>query len=266
MPLTFCYKIGPIDLDRLAAAWPGVMRFDENTGERAFSLGGFHEQVAAARAAGELTIPTAGVSAILAVPGEPGCATVNFGRVRAQDPADPRQLAAAEQEGRRQIAEGAAFFRKTLPGFERIRVLEIARQIGVRESRQIEGLHTLTGGEARSCRQFDDAVAQCCYAIDVHHADDTGTTLIPFEPGTHFDIPWRCLVPRAGPGNLVVGGRCISADQEAMSAFRVAPSVMAIGEAAGVTAALAAGRGITVDSVSPGAVRARLMETGGILL
>ena len=89
--------------------------------------------------------------------------------------------------------------------------------------------------------------------------------LIPFAPGTHYDIPWRCLVPASGPGNLIVAGRCISADTEAMSSFRVAPSVMAIGEAAGVGAALAVQRGCMLRDVPAAAVQARLLETGGIL-
>lgn len=86
-----------------------------------------------------------------------------------------------------------------------------------------------------------------------------------FARGTHFDIPLRCLLPVEGPPNLAVGGRCISAMQEAMSSFRVSPSVMALGEAAGVLSALAAHHGADTLAVPASAVRQRLLETGGIL-
>lgn len=269
MPLTFCYRIGPIDLDALERALPGTVHHHAPTGERHCCISNHpatNVWVAEARASGELTIPRDHIAAILSVPGRPDHATVNFGRVFCKDPTNPAELAQAEAEGRRQIDEGVRFFRKYLPGFERVELKEVARQIGVRETRQIQGLYTLTGPDATSCRQFEDVIAQCCYAIDIHEPDTEGTTMKEFRPGTHYDIPWRALVPASGPANLVIGGRCVSATQEAMSSFRVAPSVMAIGEAAGVTAALAARNGGVIRKVDPKAVQARLRETGGILV
>ena len=268
MPLTYCYEIGPIDLDALEAGLDAVVRVDEATGEKCCCISTHpvvDRWVAEARASGELTIPRDHVASIMSIPGRADHATVNFGRVGCKDPTDPVQLAQAEQEGRRQIEEGLRFFRKYLPGFAQIRLIQAARQIGVRETRQVVGLYTLTGEDAAGCRQFEDAIAQCCYAIDIHDPDSEKTMLREFRRGTHYDIPWRCLIPAQGPSNLVVGGRCISATQEAMSSFRVSPSVMAIGEAAGVTAALAAMNGGDVRKVSPDDVRKRLSETGAIL-
>lgn len=266
MPLTFCYKLGPVDVKALRTAWPWTVGVDEATGQPRIVLAGCaQEQVAAARAAGELTIPVKGLAAVLNVPGEPDFMTVNFGRVFVDDATDPGQLAAAEEEGRRQIAEGEAFFRKYIPGFADARVIEVARQIGVRETRRIEGQYTLTEEDVLGCRQFDDAIAQCCYAIDVHDPQSTGTRLVELPRGRHFDIPLRCLIPTGGAPNVIYAGRCISADQAAMSSFRVSPSVMAIGHAAGVTAALAAKDGATINKVSPVDVRAVLLGAGGIL-
>lgn len=266
MPLTLCYKLGPIDVEKLARARPEATRLDPVTGERLVLISGLHAEVAAAQAAGTLTIPRDHVAALISVPGQPQNATVNFGRVFIQDPTDPDQLAEAEKAGRAQVEEGIRFFRQYLPGCENVELLELARQIGVRESRQITGLYTLDGDDIRACRQFPDAIAQCCYAIDIHGpAGSKETTLEEIERGRHYDIPWRSLIPAQGPRNLVVAGRSISATPEAMSSFRVAPSVMAIGEAAGITAALAARNGAHVARVDPQAVRARLLATGGIL-
>lgn len=266
MPLTFCYKLGPVDIEGLRAKWPWCVGESAETGEPTICIAGCgDEEVAAAKSAGELTIPVKGLAAVLNIPGQPEYVTVNFGRVFVEDPTDPVQLAAAEQRGRQQVAEGEAFFRKYIPGFADARVVEIARQIGVRESRRIEGEYTLKEEDVLSCRQFDDAIAQCCYAIDVHDPQSAGTRLVELPRGQHFDIPLRCLIPSQGAPNVIYAGRCISADQPAMSSFRVSPSVMAIGEAAGVTAALAARNGAEIRAVCAEDVRDILRKGGGIL-
>ncbi len=268
MPLTFCYEIGPIDLETLEREMPYKIPVHPVTQEKHFCIsnqGKTNTWIQEAKAKGELTIPRDHIAGIMNYPGQPDHATVNFGRVTIEDPTDPEQLMAAEAEGLRQIENGISFFRNYLPGFDRIELKRKALQIGVRETRQVIGLHTLTGAEAKACTQFEDVIAQCCYAIDIHQPGEVGTILIPFEPGTHFDIPWRSLIPASGPGNLVVTGRCISADQEAMSAFRVSPSVMAIGEAAGITAALASQQNLPVAEVGHQPVQKELLAHGGIL-
>jgi hypothetical protein len=199
------------------------------------------------------------------MPGHPGHATVNFGRVFIADPTDPVQLEHASAVGRQQIEEGLAFFRKYIPGCADIVLVRTARQIGVRESRHIIGLHVLSGEEALACTQFPDAIAQCCYPIDIHCPDSDATVMRGFEAGTHYDIPWRCLIPVSGPASLVVAGRSISATHEAASYFRVSPSVMAIGEAAGVTDGLAARLGCSVADVGAASVQEVLRAHDGIL-
>ena len=270
MPLTFCYMIGPIDLQAAKAGLPDAVRYDPLVGEEFFYFSGWHpvvdQWVREARQKGELSIPRDHISAIVSVPGKPQYATINYGRVTIQDPTDPVQLAAAGQEGKRQIEEGIRFFRKYIPGLSHVELVQTARQIGVRESRQIVGLYTLTAEDVLSCRQFDDCIAQCCYPIDIHEPGKDTTIMKHIPRGQHYDIPWRCLVPLKGPDNLIVAGRSISATSEAMSSLRVSPSVMAIGEAAGVTAARAVECHCAIRDVAPADVQHRLVETGGILV
>jgi hypothetical protein len=269
MPLTYCYMMGPIDLQAATAGLPETVRYDELTGERFFYLSGWHPivdpWVKEARQKGELSIPRDHISAIVSIPGNPRYATVNFGRVTVADPTDPEQLAAAEAEGKRQVEEGIRFFRKYIPGLQQVELVQLARQIGVRETRQICGLYTLSAEDVLSCRQFDDCIAQCCYPIDIHEPGKDTTIMKHLPRGRHYDIPWRSLVPRNGPENLIVAGRSISATSEAMSSFRVSPSVMAIGEAAGVTAARAVECRCAIRDVHPTDVQQRLVQTGGIL-
>ncbi|MCL5996488.1 MAG: FAD-dependent oxidoreductase [Chloroflexi bacterium] len=269
MPLTFCYMIGPIDLAAARAGLPEAVRYDEVTGETFFYFSGWHpvvdQWVKEARQKGELSIPRDHISAIVSVPGQPNYATVNFGRVTIADPTDPAQLLSAEAEGRRQVEEGIRFFRKYIPGLQHVELVQLARQIGVRETRQITGLYTLTAEDVLSCRQFEDCIAQCCYPIDIHEPGKDTTLMKHLPHGAHYDIPWRCLVPRSGPDNLIVAGRSISATPEAMSSFRVSPAVLAIGEAAGVTAARAVECCCAIRNVNPADVQQRLLETGAIL-
>lgn len=270
MPLTYCFMFGPIDLAALEAEMPEAMRTDPLTGERHVYFGGdetgkLGELFRAAREAGDFTIPRRGLPILASVPGRPEYATVNIGRVFCEDPTNPELLAAASREGEAQVREALAWFAKYWPGMKNVRLVELARQIGVRETRQLVGRYTLTREDVTGLRQFEHVICQCWYPIDVHHPDGSGTTMVELPLGAHYDIPLECLIPAEGPGCVIVGGRCISATQEAMSSFRVSPSVMAIGEAAGVTAALAAREGCGVWDVPYGAVRGELERGGAIL-
>jgi len=154
--------------------------------------------------------------------------------------------------------------KKYFPGFANAQLAETGLQIGVRESRHIHGLFQLTVEHFYGATQFDDVICQCRYPIDLHEPNKSTTKMVYMPDGTHYDIPWRCLVPKSGPGNLVVAGRAISATQEAASSFRASPSVMAIGEAAGVGAAIAS-RGINVREIDYREVQKVLLDHGGIL-
>jgi glycine/D-amino acid oxidase-like deaminating enzyme len=268
MPLTFCYLLGGIDLAAVRAAIPHGVLHDGPTGEDYVRLGDCPEinhALEEERRAGRLTIPRDHISAIYGIPGRPGVGFVNYGRVNVGDPGDPADLARAEAEGRQQIAEGIDFLRRRVPGFARVEVVQTARQIGVRESHHLRAMHVLSGAEAEACTQFPDAIAQCCYSIDIHQPGSDSTVLKTFAPGTHFDIPWRSLIPDRGSRRVVVAGRCLGADHVAASSLRVMPSMAAVGEAGGVTAALIAATRSAASAIDPGTVRARLLATGGIL-
>lgn len=265
MPLTLCYLIGPVDLDRAFERHPALRHVDPATGDVFLWINGMHPIVQTARDNGDLTMDRDHIACVMSVPGRKNYVTVNFGRVFINNPTDPAQLAESEKTGRQQVEEGIRFFRKYVGGFENVELVELARQIGVRQSRQIEGLYTLTLQDILDRRQFDDVIAQCHYPVDIHEPNSEKTTFHWIPVGEHYDIPLRCLVPAQGPKNLVVGGRCISASHEAMASFRVSPSVMAIGEAAGTTAALAAANGHNVAGVDYLAVQAALRRHDGIL-
>jgi hypothetical protein len=148
-------------------------------------------------------------------------------------------LSYAEWLTRRQMRQIAAFLRRYVPGFERAYVAQSGVNVGVRETRRVVGEYRLTADDVLAARKFDDVVARSSYPIDIHNPEGKGTILKRLPPGEAYDIPLRCLLPQR-VDRLLVAGRCLSGTHEAHSSYRVMPTAMATGQAAGACAALAA--------------------------
>ena len=156
------------------------------------------------------------------------------------------------------------FFRERVPGFKNARIAASGTQVGIRESRRIEGRYTLTRDDVLQARHFDDAVARSAYPIDLHNPSGSGTTTHRLAPGESYEIPYRTLLP-VNREQLLVAGRCISTTHEALASTRLTPTVMTLGQAAGTAAALACERGVRAGDVDARELRARLVEDGVLL-
>lgn len=195
---------------------------------------------------------------------DPQVRAVNFTRVQRRQAILADDLSAAEVEGREQVAEAVAFMRRYLPGCERAFLVSTAPQIGIRESRRILGEHVLTGAEVQQAADSPDVIARGIYLLDIHHPTAVGqpSTLTLLE--APYSLPYRCLVPRDVDG-LLVAGRCISGDHVALASFRVQSHAMALGQAAGTAAALAARRGETPRGLDVALLQQRLLAAGANL-
>lgn len=127
------------------------------------------------------------------------------------------------------------FLQRRFPGFERSYLQAFSSIPGIRESRRLVGEYVLTEDDIRARRHFDDAVAQTAYPVDIHN--EHNLVLIHLEPGEYYEIPYRCLVTRE-MDNLLVAGRCASTTFAAQSSMRIQLVCMALGEAAGIAAAM----------------------------
>jgi hypothetical protein len=170
--------------------------------------------------------------------GRPGEVLVALSRIayqgRALDAGDAAELTWGELEGRRQVAQLAEFLRRKVPGFADAFVADSAFRLGVRETRKVEGEYRLAEDDVLSLRHFEDGIGRAAWPIERHVAG--GETLWRFlEPGTWYTIPYRCLVPR-GVDNLLVAGRCVSADPGAFASVRVIGPCMLEGQAVAVAA------------------------------
>jgi glycine/D-amino acid oxidase-like deaminating enzyme len=153
-------------------------------------------------------------------------------------------------------------FLRPFPGFEKMRLERLATEAGIRETYRIAGETVVTVEDYTSGRKFGDAVAHSFYPIDLH--DEKGIRPKPLVEGTVPTIPLGALIPRASR-DLMVAGRCISSDRLANSALRVQASSMAMGQAAGATAALAVEFNVTPAKVPLASVRKALRAHGAIV-
>ncbi len=163
-------------------------------------------------------------------------------RMRNVDATDVEALTRAEMEGRRQCHEYFRFLRECVPGYERAIMVSTSPVVGVRESRRILGEHVLTSDDILAARSFPDQIARCGAPIEDHHAG-ADTRWLYLDEGKTYGIPYRCLLPREVEA-LLVCGRCFSATHDAHASARSMGTCMAMGQAAGTAAALAASRGI----------------------
>ncbi len=156
---------------------------------------------------------------------------------RAVDATDALQLSGAETEGRRQIVEYMRFLRAEVPGFEQADIAEIAAQVGVRETRRIQGQYSLTGDDVLNGARFDDCIGLNAWPIEKHLAGRIEWAFPHDAANAYNQLPWRMLVP-LNVNNLLVAGRCASMEHLGQSAARASGACFVMGQAAGTAAAL----------------------------
>jgi glycine/D-amino acid oxidase-like deaminating enzyme len=169
-------------------------------------------------------------------------------------PDDVEGVSRAEAEGRAQAFEYFRFLKSMAPGYEAAVLIGTSPWIGVRETRRILGDYQVSGEDVLAARRFPDGIARCGAPIEDHHdGRDTRWSYIP-NSGT-YTIPYRALLPRNRDG-ILVAGRCLSATHDAHASARSIGTCMAMGQAAGSAAALAAREDLTPRRVPI----ARLLE------
>jgi hypothetical protein len=158
---------------------------------------------------------------------------IGFDAVKVED------MTAAELEGRRRITALVAFARAHLPGFEDCHLLDVASQLGVRQTRLLDGDYVVTKEDLAARTRFPDTVAR----------------------GRDYTTPYRAMLPK-NVENLLVAGRHYSATSTAQKMSREIPPCMAMGEAAGMAAALALDSGVKVRDIDVKLLQKQLRAQG----
>jgi ribulose 1,5-bisphosphate synthetase/thiazole synthase len=157
------------------------------------------------------------------------------------DGLNPQDKVRARRELMAEIPSFIAYLRGAMPGLSKIKLVKIAPELYIRETRHVRGFYELKLSDIRTDRKFADRMALASYPLDLHPYVMGQTN--PFGPKRYnYSIPLRALVPRWIDG-LFVASRCISASYEAAGSARVIPITMAEGEACGAAAALAVKNG-----------------------
>jgi hypothetical protein len=181
------------------------------------------------------------------------------------DGTDVDQLTRGELQGRQQALDAFTFIRDNTPGFGDSYIVDIAPQIGIRETRRIVGAYQLTEDDVLGCADFDDAIGVNGWPVESHVA---GTVEFRWQRGDNprgfNQLPFRMILPQR-LDNLYVIGRCASMTHDAQSAARVTGPCFAMGEAAGTAAALALTAGISCAAVDVAQLQQRLERAGAYL-
>lgn len=191
----------------------------------------------------------------------PGILHFNTTRVVGLNPTDAADVTKAQFIARRQVFEMYDFLKNNFECFKNSVLLLSAPEIGVRESRKIEGEYLYTQEDIINFTKFEDSIACGCYEIDIHNPCGTGTHLIYLDRTKYYTIPYRSLIPK-GVKNMLVAGRCISSTHEAQSAYRIMPIICNIGEAAGCAVACAAKSRTSLRCINMGDLHAMLEKYG----
>jgi hypothetical protein len=265
-PASLMFRLSHVDLNKTATyvrmhadQMRTSLKAHERTAPALTAVAGLYDLWEQARVDGIVDIPRELVSFFISP--YPDEVSVNMTRVTDIDPLDPIDLTRAEVQARVQVMQLLRFFRERVPGFEQARLAGTGAQVGIRESRRIEGRYTLTADDVLLGRAFPDGVARSAYPIDIHNPSGSGTTTHRPPSGSSYEIPYRCMVP-INRDQLLVAGRCISTTHEALASTRLTPTVMTLGQAAGTAAALATDRNLRVSEIDTAELRAQLSADG----
>lgn len=186
---------------------------------------------------------------------------VNMARVNGVDATDVESVSKAEAEGRREAHLLLKLLRKYVPGFANAYLAQTGEHIGIRESRRIIGEHVLTQEECEKGVLFPDTIATAYSTmLDVHDPAGGGFTVLrPLPHGVN--VPYGSILPLKRDG-LLVAGRCLSATHVAVGSVRSTHKCMAVGQAAGVAAALSVKHGVQPRRLRAEFVQAELRRQG----
>ena len=180
---------------------------------------------------------------------------INVAHTLAIDCTDVWDLTKAEIDGRQKVMWAQAALKKYTPGFQDSRLRSINSSLGVRESRKILGQTILTEQDVKNEARFDDTIG-----IFPEFLDAYGVVIMP-TTGRYFQVPYGMILPQKVE-NLLVAGRCVSADKIAFAATRQMMCCSVTGQGAGVAAAVSVKKKQSCREVSISAVQTALKKQG----
>lgn len=189
---------------------------------------------------------------------------VNHYHVYNVDAADSKSLTDAHSMARHQVTEAYAVLHEKTPGFENSEISAVAPVLGIRESRHIEGEYKITVQDVSNGTKFDDRIAVYGFGMDVHNRNKAESGNFKIEVAEKYYIPYRSLLPK-NCYNLLVAGKTLSCESQAVGGMRCMPAAMAMGQAAGTAASLAVNCSVSLRDVDIECLQNELKKQGAII-
>lgn len=189
---------------------------------------------------------------------------VNHYHVFSVDAANAKSLTDGHKKARRQVLDAYSVLKNKTPGFENAEITNVASVLGVRESRHIEGEYKITVKDVSEGVKFEDRIAVYGYGLDVHRRSEKEHGNFKIEVADRYYIPYRSLIPK-GCFNLLVAGKTLSCQSQAVGGIRCMPAAMAMGQAAGTAAALSVKDGASLRDIDIKKLQHELKKQGAIL-
>jgi hypothetical protein len=169
---------------------------------------------------------------------------LNLVHLKNVDGTNVLDLTEAEIKGRKEALNALIALKKMVPGFQDAKLRNFGMTLGIRDTRKIIGKYSLTGLDVMSEARFYDSIG-----IFPEFLDGYNVLVLP-TTGRYFQVPLGCCIPKEGPGNLLVAGRCVAGDKLSHTAMRNMMACCVTGQGAGVAAAVAVLLDKTVLEVS----------------
>ncbi len=251
-PVTLMFKIAGVDWERCILPGSFESYMDVPKGE--------------IQSLGKSILPHPAGHVLLYASTMPGMIVVNMTNVINIDGTNVRDLTEAEITCQKQIPEIIKFLREYAPGYEHCYVVASADYVGVRETRHVKGLYTITAEDILEGKVFDDWIAtKSSFNFDIHNIEGAGLDKNGAQKHFHskgpYTVPYRACVPEKIEG-LLLAGRCISGTHKAHSNFRIMTVCTGIGQGCGTAAAVAIRDGVSERDVDIKKVQEQLIADG----
>ncbi len=171
------------------------------------------------------------------------------------DGTDPDSLTAGEIEGRKQAMLAIEALKQFMPGCENARLRNFGMSLGIRDTRKVDTVYSMTELDVREQGRFEDSIG-----IFPEFIDGYGILILP-TTGRYFEVPYRNLLPQ-GVKNLLVSGRATAGQKVAHAATRNMACCAVIGQGAGVAAALSVQQASALDDLNIRDIQAELIRQG----
>lgn len=251
---TMIFRIQGVDVERFLGAYGSDSIMGEEVTRKIISL----------NADGGYFLPRAKI--FLFPTPRPNELLCNTTRIIARDgrelnPLYVADITEAEIEGRFQAREYARFIRDNMAGCRNSFLNDTGVQVGVRQTRQVEGIGTLSNADVVAGTKFRTGIARSPWPIELHSGEKPRLAWLIND---YYEVPYECFVPRLGE-SLLVAGRCLSAAHEAMASARVTAQCFSYGHAIGLAAAVAVQENVSPRVLDGADIRDRLNRSGARL-